>query len=85
MPRSREFSLFEFDFVKNVDLMTLEVSHEGRRKKLQVFFCLFIFKLSLKKPKVGKEGMVSYVGNRVLLKKCYFTRREGKYLVLTCQ
>lgn len=30
--RSKEF-LFTLDFVKDVDLMTLEMSHEGRREK----------------------------------------------------
>lgn len=36
--RSKEF-LFTLDFVKYVDLMTLEMSHEGRRgKNLQIFF-----------------------------------------------
>lgn len=35
--RSKEF-LFTLDFVKDVDLMTLEMSHEGRRgKKLQMY------------------------------------------------
>lgn len=35
--RSKEFSLYDFDFVKDVDLMTPEVLYKGRRKNLQIF------------------------------------------------
>lgn len=36
--RSKEFSLYDFDFVKDVDLMTSEVLYKGRRKKTTDFF-----------------------------------------------
>jgi hypothetical protein len=31
--RNNEFSLFEFDFVKGINLITFKVSHEGMKKK----------------------------------------------------
>lgn len=36
--RRNEFSLFEFGFVKGINFMTFEVSHEGRRKKNYKYF-----------------------------------------------
>lgn len=36
--RSKEFSLYDFDFVKDVDLMTPEVLYKGRRKTTDFFF-----------------------------------------------